>query len=460
MWPYVERWMPSLPSGNPHDVLMALHRLGGPVVHLGCGQRSVYFLFSSAANEYVLGRHPEGFLWRDGVKSITPITGDRAFGVCDGFEHRRYRSAVEDGFAARRLEAGHHTIRDTVHQVIAGWPEGAVVDVAAGLRAAVRRCVLRVLFDDDVSGLADDVGALLEPGLQYMNSLSNLFQTELPGTRFARVMRSRRAADGLIYEAIGRRRREAAHAGPPHADVLGLLLRPGAGGRLGPFDDEEVRDQVVELFAAGQETTTAALMWLFRLLLLDPDALAQATREATAGPQETTLHSSQWGRLRFIRASVSETLRIFPPVPVAPRRSKHRFVIDGREIPAGAYLILSQYVSHRLASQWPDPLGFRPHRWLKGAQTPTVHRYSYFPFGLGARRCIGASLAKRVMVIAATEILRHVRMTPLFTDLGPTSGVVTLAPRDGVRARVDRNTLAGRAAAGFPAVRTSTNDRV
>ena len=149
-------------------------------------------------------------------------------------------------------------------------------------------------------------------------------------------------------------------------------------------------------------------------------------------PDDVALSSRQWRHLSLVRAAVSETLRLFPPVAVAPRRAKHTFSVGDYTVPAGGFLMLSQYVTHRDPELWQSPDAFMPSRWTKNAESQDIRRYSYFPFGLGRRRCIGTDLAKRILVIFATELIKQTRLEPQFTTLAKTTGVVTMVPRGGV----------------------------
>ncbi len=417
---------------TPWEGLRELRRLQGPALRLGVGRYSVHLLFSPAANEYVLGRGPDGFLWRDGVKCILPITGDRAFGVCDGFEHQRYRLLVEPAFTRARLEQAHVRIAREIGSLISSWDDGERVDLAEALRPAVRRAVLGTLFKDDVVCHAEEIGKYFQPGFDYMNSMAVLFQAEVPGTPFARAISSRRQADRVLFDIIARRRAQLVRA-DPESDVLDMLLDPSAGGKLGPLNDQEIRDQIAELLAAGQETTTAALAWLFHLLMLDEATFAKVKAEVNGAPDDVMLSSREWRQLGLVRAGISETLRLFPPVAVTPRRARYAFSVDGHDVPAGGFLMLSQYVTQRDPELWRCPDAFMPSRWVKGGVSHDIRRYSYFPFGLGRRRCIGGDLAKRILVIFATELIRNVELEPRFTTLSKTTGVVTMVPREGVQ---------------------------
>jgi hypothetical protein len=185
--------------------------------------------------------------------------------------------------------------------------------------------------------------------------------------------------DAELYAVIAERREAAepgsscGSAGPP--PVLGLLAEArDEEGR--PPSDAELRDQLVTLLAAGHETTATALAWAFERLARDPALVADLAR----------------GDEALLEATVKEVLRIRPVLSVAPREVVAPLTLrDGTVVPPGVQVAACLYLTHRRPDAFPpDPLAFRPRRWLDGPKPPA---YAWIPFGGGARRCLGAAFA-------------------------------------------------------------------
>ena len=87
------------------------------------------------------------------------------------------------------------------------------------------------------------------------------------------------------------------------------------------------------------------------------------------------------------------TLRLAPPVWVSPRIALKDCVIDGAQIPAGAHVLISQYVTQRLEKYFPDPNTWNPYRWMDPNFESSLPRGAYFPFLAGSRKCLGESFA-------------------------------------------------------------------
>ena len=139
------------------------------------------------------------------------------------------------------------------------------------------------------------------------------------------------------------------------------------------MDDHEIRDQLMTLLLAGHETTATGLAWTFDLLLRHPAALDRLVEEIDAGED------------RYVRAVVSESLRLRPVVPIAGRRLTKELRVDGHVLPPGTDVTPAIWLAHTRADRYPEPYAFRPERFLENAPST----YAWIPFGGGVRRCLG-----------------------------------------------------------------------
>jgi cytochrome P450 len=122
-------------------------------------------------------------------------------------------------------------------------------------------------------------------------------------------------------------------------------------------------------------------------------------------------------------------MRLYPPAWIVTRQAKHDVEIGRHRIPAGGVVMLSQWVTHHDERWWPEPQRFDPGRWLA---EPAVERprYAYFPFGGGARSCIGEFFARMEATLIIAAVARGWRMEVVAKGEPALQPTITLRPRN------------------------------
>ena len=173
------------------------------------------------------------------------------------------------------------------------------------------------------------------------------------------------------------------------------------------MSDRQIRDEVMTLILAGHETTANVLSWTWYLLAQHPDTEARLHAELDEvldrGRRLPTVEDL--ARLRYTEMVVSESMRLYPPAWVVGRLAVKSCEIGGYTIPAGALVLVSQYVMHRDTRYFQRPDIFDPTRWTASAKEARP-AYSYFPFGGGARRCIGEGFAGMESILLVAPLPR------------------------------------------------------
>jgi cytochrome P450 len=409
---------------DPLNLLLDAYERHGPVFSLRVLTTRVVFMIGPAANHRILVSHAADFTWRDGAFSdLIPLLGDGLLTI-DGEFHRRSRRIMLPAFHRERIAAALGTMEEEVDRAVAPWRLGDRVDVYAWGRELALRVALRALFgiDPDRRPAGTNPAREFERALAYYGREYWLQVLRGPRTPWAALTHARRRLDALILGEIAARRRSGARG----EDLLSLLLdaEDEDGTRL---SDAHVRDEVMTLLFAGHDTTTATVAFLFYELARHPgvaDAIA-AELPAHAGYEEL-----MGGGLGQLERALDETLRLYPPAWIGPRRAVRTFDFEGVTVPAGAPVNYSSYVTHRLPGVWDDPHDFKPERFERRAELP---KGAYVPFGAGSRRCIGMRFGQLEVKAIAARILREhrlelprghrleVRQTP---TLGPKGGLV------------------------------------
>jgi cytochrome P450 len=220
---------------------------------------------------------------------------------------------------------------------------------------------------------------------------------------------SRRVLDEIVYAEIARRRADPQSG---RLDVLSLLIEASDenGDRLA---DEEIRDQVMTLLFAGHDTSTSTVSFLLHELAHHPEVARQlrAEQEDVLGdrlPGPAELH----GELPYLDMVLDETLRLYPPAWIGPRRSVREFEFAGKPVPADTYVAYCSWASHRLAEVFPEPDAFRPERFTRERKA-ALPRGAYVPFGGGRRICIGKRFGQTEVKLVASMLLRRFAPEPV-----------------------------------------------
>ncbi len=238
--------------------------------------------------------------------------------------------------------------------------------------------------------------------------------------------------DEEVYRIIRQRRRDGYGKGD---DLLAMLMEARDEDTGESMSDRQLRDEVITIYLAGHETTANALSCLWYLLSKNPEAARKVREEVSCVLRGRWPGFEDLPMLVYTRMAVEETLRLYPPVWITSRKALGVDEIGGYRIPAGSRLMLSPYVTHRRADLWENPDGFVPERFVPGSGNNGNgrQRYAYYPFGGGARQCIGNGFALMEATLVVSAVLQRYRL-----DLVPGQAVraqpkATLGPRPGVR---------------------------
>ena len=200
--------------------------------------------------------------------------------------------------------------------------------------------------------------------------------------------------------------------------------------------DDQLKDEVLILFAAGHETTANALTWTWYLLSENPKVEAKMQMEAEEVISKNSLPSAaDVPKLEFTRKVLTESMRLYPPAWVLVRESVQDCVIGGYAIPAGADVIVSQFVNHHDPRFFPDPEEFKPERWTEEMMN-TLPKFAYFPFGGGSRSCVGEPFAWMEGILALATIARRWSLKHVADHKVEMLPNITLRPKFGMKMQV------------------------
>jgi cytochrome P450 len=421
----------------------------GDIVDASAGARRAFFITHPDLIRELLVTRAGDLRKGVALRNSSALLGQGLL-TSEGETHRRQRQLIQPVFHARHVSAYADDMVRYAAAVRDRWEDGRAIDIHEEMTALTLSIVAKTLFDVELESEVREIGRNVSVAVDIFDRNMVpwgkwLGYLPLPRTlrfyaarrflfrRIDRIIADRRAAmerrgeakDATVREpgapahASGeiQRGRESlnrttktpdpfasvrttktpdpfasaepaapAHPSAARADLVSLLLsvRDESGGA--GMSDQQVRDEALTIFLAGHETTANALTFTWYALANNPSAAEMVHKEldeALAGRLPTM---ADLPNLKYTRAAIAESMRLYPPAWAVGRETLREIELGGYTIPAGSLILASQFVTHRDARFFPDPLRFDLSRWTDEAVAARP-KYAYFPFGGGPRLC-------------------------------------------------------------------------
>jgi len=441
-------FLPPGPKGLPFlgslidyfsDMLGFLKRASdeyGDVVYYKLGSRKMYLLNNPEHIKDVLVTHNRNFEKSRALKRTKIILGEGLL-TNEGEPHLEQRRTIQPVFHHQRIKSYGDVMAEYASRVGEEWQNGSVVNIHKEMMKLTLFIVSKTIFDSDMETESDEIGECLtdlvtlfpQMIFPYSEYLDNL---PLPANR--RFQNAKDKLDSIIYSLIEERRANPGEKG----DLLSMLLEAqDEEGNGEGMKDEQVRDEALTLFLAGQESTANSLVWTWYLISTHPEVEKKVHEEVDSVLNGRLPTLDDLGKLSYTQNVFKEALRLYPPAWAIARHVLEDYEVGGYVIPAGADIFMSQYVVHRDPRLYKEPDSFIPERW-SNEETKELPRFAYFPFGGGTRRCIGEPFAwmEGVILIATIASKWKMRLVP-HQKIAP-QALITIRPKNGMNMIMER----------------------
>ena len=408
----------------------------GDVASYRLGPRLSVLLSHPDLIEQVLVTDNRNFIKNFGTRLLKPTLGNGLL-LSEGDEWLKHRRLMQPLFSRQRIDSYAPMIVAATQRQIENWRDNPRRDLHQEMLQLTLTVVTQALLGSDSYANA---AAVNQAAVAIQNDFNSRFQSAfpipfwLPHPKNWRLRRQIRRLEVILQQFINERRQRK----DDRDDLLSLLIRARDDSNQTGLSDRQLRDEVMTIFLAGHETTANALAWTWSLLIRHPQMFARLFDEVDAVLVGRPPTAADVARLTFIEHVFLESMRLYPPAYVIGREVQADYQIGGFTVPAGASLMMSQWVMHRDPRFFERPEEFDPDRW-KEAELRKRTKYAYFPFGGGPRVCIGNSFAlfEAVLVIATVAQEYEIATAGEPTEMIP-SVAVTLRPKGGVPALVTR----------------------
>ena len=362
-----------------------------------------------------------------GLRVLRPILG-RGVLIAEGRAWKHQRRTLAPAFTPRAVGTLIPHMVGAIDETVAKLKTASNAPV--DLREVMQRMTLEIAGRTMFSFGMDKHGATLRDFvMEYGERLARphfldmLLPLNWPSPQDLSRARFRKRWTKFVAQLMAERRAAGKKEGAPPRDLFDLMGEARDPETGLAFNDEQLGDEVATMILAGHETTATALFWSLYLLALDPatqEQVAAEAREAVAngGPE--------LDRLKFTRAVLDETMRLYPPAFLIARAAAGPDVVAGLPVRKRDVILISPWLLHRHEKLWQDPNVFMPQRFMAPSTPPD--RFAYLPFGVGPRICIGAHFALVEATLALAEIIGAFRVTLLDNAPVMPVGVVTTQP--------------------------------
>ena len=421
---------------DPLGLFHAMAREYGDITYFSLGSEKVYFINHPDLIREVLVVQQKNFIKGRALERAKRLLGEGLLTSEVAF-HLRQRRMMQPAFHQRQIGDFARTMSSEAARLCSRWQDGATTDIAGEMMRLTLAIVGQTLFSADVEGDARDVGAALTTLMKSLPVMMLPFAgvlEKLPLPAIRRMKAALLTLDSIIYGLIRKRRA----SGEDPGDLLSMLLNsqdeedPGAR-----MSDQQVRDEAMTLFLAGHETTANALNWTWSLLATHPGIEACLHEELDRLPTSRLPQPSDLPALPFTEKIIRESFRLYPTAWIIGRRALGDFQLGGYTIPARALVLMSQSVMHRDPRYFKDPDAFQPGRWTPEF-TSQLPKFAYFPFGGGARQCIGEGFAWMEAILLTATIARQWKLRLLPGHEVIPHPMITLRPKNGLPMTVHR----------------------
>ena len=417
---------------NPIKHFQNLTTKYGDIAHYKVGRSHIVFINNAEYIREVLIVQHANFVKERTQRRSKLLLGEGMITV-DGTEHRKQRQVAQPAFHRQRFPEFAETIVRRAVKVRDAWNDGDTRDVYQDMMKLTLGTVGETLFSTELGEDIDRLNAgvsdimdvyhamVLLPGVKYL--------INIPFTPLNKFLKARDRLYATVERMIAEHRRRE----PAGGDLLDMML--SAQEQMG-WSEGDLRDQVVTVFLAGYETMAIALTWTWYVLSQKHEARDRMYAEVDAVLGGKLPTYDDLPRLKYTEMVLAESMRLYPPAWAMGREALEDFEIGPYRLPKGTTVLMSQFVTHRDARYFPDPLRFDPERHTPEAKARR-QRFSYFPFGMGPRQCIGEAFAWMEGILVLATFAQKWKMELIEGHPVQPEPLFTLRPKYGMRMKVE-----------------------
>ncbi|KAI3763173.1 hypothetical protein L1987_53624 [Smallanthus sonchifolius] len=388
-------------GSNPHRSLQTLTKEHGPLVLIQLGSVPVLVVSSAEAAREILKTHDVIFASRPKLTipdTLTYGSKDIAFSPYGEYWRQVRSIAVLQLLSTKRVQSFRHVREQETHVMIdiIGKSCGSVIDLGELVNSLTNNVICRVALGRTYEGVKFNdllvrftyllgcfsIGNYI-PWLSWVDRLSGLeARTKKVAEEFDEFL------EGVLEEHISKKR--MVNGDDKGQDLVDILLDVQTKNTTNfVLDRDVIKAAIMDLFAAGTDTTSTAIEWAISELIRHPRVMKKLQKEiGEIGHGKPKITENDLEKMTYLKAVLKETLRLHTPLPLLISRESTQYVkLMGYDISAGTQVIINAWAIGRDPSRWEEHENFRPERFLNSSIDYKGLNFEFIPFGAGRRGC-------------------------------------------------------------------------
>ena len=396
--------------------------------------RRIFTTRSAEVAQHILQKNNKNYRKDYGANKLKMALGNGLL-TNEGESWFKQRRLAQPAFYKKRLESFFDTMQQFTLSHIEPWKNKSTqtIYIDAEMMQLTSKIVVETLLGSDITKNLTGIQSYIYDIQNYLvkiirNPVYEWYSAYNGDKKqFENIIQK---FDTILYDVIQKKKKSDSNN-----DLLSMLIEARDVDTGEAMSDVQLRDELLTIYVAGHETSGYAIAWSIYNICKHPESYQKVKDELKLVMPDGVLTMENFGQLKYLRAVIDESLRLYPTAYIVGRESKEKDEIDGLEIPKDIMTLISVYHLHRNPKYWKQPNNFVPERFLDKAH-PLANSDAYFPFGAGPRMCIGFYFALMEITVVLANLFYHFDLKLVENQTIEFEPLVTLKPKNGIQVEI------------------------
>lgn len=343
--------------------------------------RNIVGLIGPDANQLLLLDRSNNFSSKMGWRDRLGLLFTNGLMLRDFSDHRMHKQIMVKSFSPPAMKNYLKIMNRTVEESLKSWDGKSTLQFYSSFKSLTLNVAATAFVGMKLGPEADRLNKAF---IDTVSASVSLLRLRIPGLSYQKGLEGRQFLVEYLKGLLPEKRAKLTD------DMFSQFCHSQSKDGES-FSDEDVINHMIFLLMAAHDTITSATTTLIYYLASNPQ-WQEAIREEGRKLGTDAVDYDDLEKLEILGACFDEALRLYPPVPMIPRRTVNDVEFKGTLIPAHTLVYINVFNTHRMEQYWSKPLEFDPNRFLERKEHKQ-HPYLFVPFGGGAHMCIGKAFA-------------------------------------------------------------------